>query len=198
MKIPGLKKQAQEKVNAALKRARGAGAKFARGGVGSAYSAATGAGCFYVAKMATDVDAATGKPKIEFLAKQPYALPVAFAVAGHLVKRRQMDVGAAMLGAAGFLAAQAYGNASAKKAGALDNPNAPDMKKALGAEGYGYGGAHGYYGSAYGLDAGAVIHPALMTGAAGHLHPSYGMSAGEAGGVIEPASASSFMSLSDV
>jgi len=67
MKIPGLKKGAQEKVNAALARARGAGAKFARGGQGTLMSAGTGAACFYA------LDFVTGKGDD---GKPSYVLPI--------------------------------------------------------------------------------------------------------------------------
>lgn len=204
MKIPGLKKNAQERVDAALKRARNTGTKFAKGGVGSAYSAGTGAACFYIAKMATEKDAKTGKARVEFLANQPYAVPALMAVAGHMVKRKQADVGAAMLGAAGLLAAQAYTAPKSSAAGGGSNAlSAEELQKQLGgATGYGYGGAYGAGMYHPAMGAGAVIMPTLGTAyGAGHYHPSYGEAyspMGEAGAVIQPASASSFLSLSDV
>lgn len=182
MKIPGLKKHAQEKVDAALKRARSAGAKFAAGGKGTAYSGGTGAACFYAVKMLHEKDA-SGKPRFEFVEKQPYAVPVALAIAGHFVKRKQHDVGAAMVGVAGFTAAAAYDQAKAneKTAAAM-----ADVSPAGTSTGYGAGE----------LVAGAVVPMFPAHG----MHPSYGQSAygvQEAGAIVEPASVKSFLALSD-
>ena len=189
MKIPGLKKGAQEKVNAALARARGAGAKFAKGAQGTAMSAGTGAACFYAVEYAKGVGD-DGKPRVEFLANNKYAVPAILAIAGHMVKKKQFDVGAAMVGVAGYEAAKAFAAKSSTKdplATALGGATPP-------ANGYGWGGAYG--AGELVMPAGEVIVPQLPT-VAGHLHPSYGMSAGEAGAIVEPASARSFLSLSD-
>lgn len=186
MKIPGLKKGAQEKVNAALSRARKSGANFARGGVGSAYSAGTGAACFYLVKMATENDPSTGKPRVEFLQKQPYAVPVLLAVAGHMVKRKQHDVGAAMLGVAGFTAAQAY---NAPK-GATQTDATDPLKKALESTGvYGYGAGELV------MPAGELVHPHALPMMVRNA-PAYGYA--EAGAVVDAPAASSFLALSDV
>lgn len=190
MKIPGLKKGAQEKVNAALARARGAGAKFAKGAQGTAMSAGTGAACFYVLEYAKG-QGDDGKPRVEFLANNKYAAPALLAVAGHMVKKKQHDVGAAMVGVAGYEAAKAF---AAKSGSSTKDPLAEALNAAKPANGYGWGGAYG--AGELIMPAGEVIVPQLPT-VAGHLHPSYGMAAGEAGAIVEPASARSFLALSD-
>lgn len=194
MKIPGLKKGAQEKVNAALARARGAGAKFARGGQGTLLSAGTGAACFYAVDFVTG-RGDDGKPRVEMLANNKYAAPALLAVVGHMVKRKQYDVGAAMIGVAGYEAAKAFASKKTKSSADTIADVLADANK--GASGYGYGGAYGMHAGELVMPAGEVIVPQLPT-VAGHMHPSYGMGAGEAGAIVEPASARSFLALSDV
>lgn len=189
MKIPGLKKGAQEKVNAALARARSAGAKFATGAKGTAMSAGTGAACFYAVEYAKGTGD-DGKPRVEFLATNKYAAPALLAIAGHMIKKKQHDVGAAMVGVAGYEAAKAF----AAKSSSTTDPLAAALGGAKPANGYGWGGAYG--AGELVMPAGEVIVPQLPT-VAGHLHPSYGMAAGEAGAIVEPASARSFLALSD-
>lgn len=183
MKIPAKYKEA---IKEKLSRARGVGMKLAKGSKGTIYSGATGAGCFYIGRELHD--------RFEIFQKNEYALPLAFVVAGHIVKKKQVDIGAAMVGVGGFTAAQVYqAKADAKKSGATPSVNAPpgtpsaaDIAKKL-AE----GGA--YVPGALGAGWSALDAP-MLRGAAGYVGNR------EAAGVIEPArrEAGSFYGLSDI
>lgn len=110
MRIPGLKASTQEKVNKAISAARKHGGNFVRGVKGSAYSVAIGAVSWDVGKMLTE--------KSSTIRDNAYALPILYAVGGHLLKRKQYDAGAGLLGVAGFIGRQAYDAEQKKKASA--------------------------------------------------------------------------------
>jgi hypothetical protein len=110
MRIPGLKASTQEKVNKAISAARKHGGNFVRGVKGSAYSVAVGAVAWDVGKMLTE--------KSTTIRDNAYALPILYAVGGHLLKRKQYDAGAGLLGVAGFIGRQAYDSEQKKKAAA--------------------------------------------------------------------------------
>jgi len=73
------------------------GASMARGLKGSAMAAVGGAGAALIDTYALQ--------KIEFIRKTWWARPLIYAVGGHLVKRKWNDVGAALIGVAGYQAA---------------------------------------------------------------------------------------------
>lgn len=163
MKIPGLKASSQEKVNKALAAARKHGANIVRGVKGSAFSLATGAIAWDLGKMATD--------KSETIRNNAYALPIAYAVLGHIIKKKQYDVGAGLLGVAGFIGRQAYeSEANKKKAGAVG----PAVAAAGGAANAPAGTAKGVGGG----EAGAVV------GRWQRVLDTRGVSGGEAGAVV--------------
>lgn len=123
MKIPGLSAKYQDRVNHAIAMARKHGPSIVRGAKGSMYSVATGVVAWEVGKMLTE--------KSQTVKDNAYALPLIFAVAGHVGKKKQYDAGAGLLGVAGFLGRQAYeveaqkkkdADAKAKLGGAVNAP----------------------------------------------------------------------------
>src|SRR4051812_15707184 len=75
-------------------RAARAGRSFASGGKGTLVSALGGAVCAVVHKVAAD--------NIEFVGKHALVAPIAFGVAGHLAKKKFPNLGAGIVGVAGY------------------------------------------------------------------------------------------------
>ena len=77
----------------ALSRIRKVGGALS-GTKGSVMVAAAGFGSYHVAKFASE--------RVDFLRSQWYMLPAAMAVGGHLLKKKNVALGAGLLGAAGY------------------------------------------------------------------------------------------------
>jgi len=139
----------------------------AKGGKGSAMSAAVGAIAGYAGTMAVQ--------KIAVLQSHPYAGPVALAAAGHFLKRKNHDAGTATIGAAGFWGAMTYAAQSV----------APAAK--------GWGDAGAFAGDA---DAGAFAFsentssaaaPMLESASAAAMRPGNVSGYGDAGDMVDEA-----------
>lgn len=135
MKLPGVNAKTQEKVNKALAAARKHGANIVRGAKGSAYSLVTGAVLWDVGKTINE--------KSKTAQENAYTIPIVYAIGGHMLKKKQYDAGAAMLGVAGFIGRQAYAAEEQKKAdkakaggltGAMNTPPAGPTKGVSGGE----------------------------------------------------------------
>lgn len=92
------------------------GGSMARGLKGSAMAAVGGAGAALVDTY--------GLTKIDFVQKNWWARPLIYAVGGHLVKRKWNDVGAALIGIAGYQAA-AYLTKDAHKGALVEGLTQP-------------------------------------------------------------------------
>lgn len=160
--LHGLSAAQKEKVKAMMHRARAGAAHLAKGTKGTLISGATGAGCYYGGKALTE--------KVEMFQKNVYAMPAAFLIAGHFLKRKQYDAGAAMIGVAGFTGANAYDATSSQQktqptqmapgvppGGGGAVPNAPMMAPAGAVMGAGYNMLD--LPMLRGRNAGAVIDP---------------------------------------
>ena len=161
MRIPGMKAATQEKVNKAIAAARKHGANIVRGIQGSAYSAGVGAASWDVGKMLNE--------KSETIRTQPYALAILYGVGGHLLKKKQYDAGAGLLGVAGFLGRQAYDNESKKKAAATPTGAATGAAATVAA------------GTAKGVSGGEA---GAMVGRWQRALDTRGVSGGEAGALV--------------
>jgi hypothetical protein len=74
---------------------------------GTVMVTAVGFGSYHVAKMASE--------RVNFLRSQWYMLPAAMAVGGHFLKRKNVALGAGLLGAAGYAFGMNWDFASAAK-----------------------------------------------------------------------------------
>lgn len=100
-----LSPKAKEQIERLKARVKSLGHKMAGGIKGSAYAVGTGAVGYYVADMAVQ--------KVEFLQKD-YVLPALLVIGGHLIKRKQYDIGTALMAIGAFLAAQTFKHNSDK------------------------------------------------------------------------------------
>jgi len=171
MPIHGLSAAQKEKVKAMMHRARAGAGHLMKGTKGTLVSGGVGAACYYGGKALTE--------KVDALQKNPYILPAGFLVAGHFLKRKSPDAGIAMMGVAGFVAANTYDSQSSQKQQQQTaSPGTPPggtefLPKAPGA-------AQGTMGAGFAMldlpmlrsgrgagavmDAGAVVHPARRRG----------------------------------
>jgi len=98
----------QEKLEHLKARLKGLHAKIGGGLKGSAFAVGTGAIGYYAADMAVQ--------KVEFLQKD-YVLPAVLIIGGHLIKRKQYDIGTALMAIGAFLGAQTFKTNSEKDKG---------------------------------------------------------------------------------
>jgi hypothetical protein len=112
----------QEKIEHLKSRLKGLHQKIGGGIKGSVFAAGTGAAGFYVLDMAVE--------KVEFL-KKDYVLPALLVVGGHLVKRKQYDIGTAIIAIGAFLAAQTFKTNSSKETTTTTTTTTPTSGGAL-------------------------------------------------------------------
>ena len=160
----------KEKALALARRARSAGKYALAGSKGSAMAAGSGAAAFYAAKIASE--------HVETLRSRWWATPAALAAAGHFAKKKSMALGAGLLGAAGWCAAQNY---EANKAMVAATPAPAAAPQARGPEDYSWQDA----ARVVTPDAGAVAD----RGPADRGSPTDGAPYGDAGRVLDPADA---------
>lgn len=87
----------KEKARAAVARAKAAGKYALSGAKGSAMAAGSGAAAYYAGKIASE--------HVETLRSRWWGIPAALAVGGHFAKKKNVALGAGLLGAAGYAAA---------------------------------------------------------------------------------------------
>lgn len=90
----------KDKAKAALARAKAAGKYALSGAKGSATAVGSGAAAYYAAKIASE--------HVETLRSRWWAVPAALAAGGHFAKKKNVALGAGLLGAAGYAAAIGY------------------------------------------------------------------------------------------
>ncbi len=106
----------QAHIDSLKARLKGLHAKIGGGIKGSVMAAGTGAVGFYALDMAVE--------KVEFL-KKDYVLPAILVIGGHLVKRKQYDVGTAIIAIGAFLAAQTFKTNSEKTSSTTGTTTTP-------------------------------------------------------------------------
>lgn len=130
----------------AAHRAKAIAKNLARGSKGTIISAVTGAAAYKVGQMAYQ--------QSDTIKKQPYALPILMVVGGHLLKRKSIDAGAALIGVGAFMGVQAYeAQANANKtASAQANTPAGTVTGSTTKAGGGWVGAGNGVGWAHRMD----------------------------------------------
>lgn len=101
-------KQTQEKIDALKARAKHLAEKVGRGAKGTALAAGTGVGAYYANKA---IDA-----KVEDSTARRWGKPLALIIGGHMVKRRQYDIGTGAVAIGGFLLGEAIDKTMAESA----------------------------------------------------------------------------------